>query len=281
MQLLLFSKFFPEKNFEELIEIAKDLGLDGYDLAIRPDNVVNPDNVGDALPEAVKAFAGAGLSIPMVSGDFDLLEPDHPTAEPILTAMAKAGVSSLKLGYWTFKPLEDDYWVKVDQIRDCLAGWQELAKQYQVQVCYHTHSGNCMGMNAGMLMHLLRGFDPRYIAAYLDPAHLLLEGESFLSALSMVGDHLSLIGAKDVLLTRNQQNGHGGQQISWVEAGHGMVDWRAVFDGLRQVNFDGPISLHCQFTVADNEFIRAVKRDVAFYRSMIDTRSSGSNRHVG
>ena len=55
MKLLLFCKFFPEKTVDQLIETAHELGIDGYDLAIRPGHAVNPDNVSDALPAAVRA----------------------------------------------------------------------------------------------------------------------------------------------------------------------------------------------------------------------------------
>ena len=42
-------------------------------------------------------------------------------------------------------------------------------------------------MNASALAHPLRGFDPRYVGAYLDPCHLCIEGEEFALALAIAG----------------------------------------------------------------------------------------------
>ena len=83
--------------------------------------------------------------------------------------MDAADVRLLKLGYFAFDPVRANYWEAVERTRAALAGWNELAGRYRVMVCYHTHSRGNLGLNAGMLAHLLRGFDPARIGAYLDP----------------------------------------------------------------------------------------------------------------
>jgi len=104
-KLILFSKFFKEKSVGQLIALADELGLDGFDLCVRPGYPINPDNAFDELPKAVRKFRSAGLDILMVTGNFDLLLPDHPTAEPIVEAMGRADVRLLKLGYFTVDPV--------------------------------------------------------------------------------------------------------------------------------------------------------------------------------
>ena len=52
MKLILFSKMLKDRTIDELADLAVDLGIDGYDLAVRPGYAVNPDNVGQALPAA-------------------------------------------------------------------------------------------------------------------------------------------------------------------------------------------------------------------------------------
>jgi sugar phosphate isomerase/epimerase len=268
MQLIAFSKHFQDKTPAQLVEIAHANGLDGWDLCVRPGHPVNPDNAAQALPEAARLFAAAGLSLPMVTGNFDLLEPEHATARPLLAAMNRAGVRELKLGYYAFDPAKQDYWREVDRIRRAWEGWQRLAGEYEVRVNYHTHSNRCMGMTGGMLAHLLRGFDPRRIGAYLDPAHLLVEGEEFAVALAIVREHLSLVALKDVLLAREEASGHGRRAVAWVKAGEGMVDWTAVFAELARARFDGPMSVHCEFLAgSDPQFLPAARRECAFFRA--------------
>ena len=226
MAVVMFTKSLKDRTVPQLIDLAHELGLEGYDLCVRPEYPINPDNAAIGLVGAVRALGRAGLSVPMVTGNFDLLFPDDETAEPILGAMDAANVRLLKLGYFKFDPGSQDYWSEVDRIRTAFDGWSRLAEKYGVKVCYHTHSRGCMGLNAGMMAHLVRGFDPRLIGVYLDPCHLVVEGEEFPTATAIVGEHLSILALKDALLERGERNGHGSLQVRWVEAGrrHGRLD---------------------------------------------------------
>ena len=270
MKVIVFSKAFREKSLDELIELAHANGLEGYDLCVRPGYPINPDNAGTELAAAVKRMGKAGLAIPMVTGNFDLLAPDHPTARPILAAMDKAGVRLLKLGYFSFDPLKQDYWAEVDRIRKLLDGWAKLSREYRVKICYHTHSRRCMGLNCAAMMHLLGGFDPQHIGAYIDPAHMVIEGEEFAVGVAMVRKHLSIIGLKDALVRRTEVNGHGAVAEQFVLAGKGMVNWTAVFDELVRVQYDGPVSVHCEYTEIAEPFEDAFRHDVAFFRAQRD-----------
>ena len=266
-KLILFSKLFKELKVGELITLAQDTGVDGFDLCVRPGYPINPDNAAVELVKAVRAFRQAGLDIPMVTGNFDLLFPEHPTAVPILSAMDKADVRLIKLGYYFFDPVKQDYWQEVERIRKGFERWAELAKQYNVRICYHTHALRCMGLNGGTLAHLLRGFDPRHIGAYLDTCHLSVEGEEFAYAAAIMKDYLSIIGLKDVLIIREETNGHGRKGTRMVPAGEGVVDFTTVFADLSRLNFQGPLSVHCEFEAKGEQLMPLVKREIGFFRT--------------
>jgi len=270
MQLIVFSKMFRDKSVPELIELAHENGFEGYDLCVRPGYPVNPDNAHEELVAVVAAMKQEGLSIPMVTGNFDLLMPDHPTAEPILSAMDQANVRLIKLGYFRINPREQDYWRLIDEIRQALNGWQKLGEKYNVKICYHTHSGDFMGLNCAALMHMIEGFDPRYIGAYIDPGHMAVNGEPFALGVAMVKEYLSIVSVKDVLTVREAKDGHGAAQRKWVLAGEGMVDWSDVFSELRWVGFDGPVSIHCEFEVPPEQWLDAFAREVAFFKEQRD-----------
>ncbi len=269
MQVIVFSKMLKDKSPDELTELAADFGIEGYDLCVRPGYSVNPENAAGALPELVRTMQRAGLAIPMVTGNFDLLSPDHPTAEPILAAMDKAGVRLLKLGYFAFDPLKQDYWQEVDRIRRLFDGWQELARRYRVRICYHTHSHLCMGLNCAALAHLIHGFDPQHIGAYIDPGHMVVEGEEFPVGAAVIRKHLSIIGLKDAMLTRAVKGNHGAKEWKFVPAGTGMVDWTTVFAEIKRLGFDGPLSVHCEFHATPEEFPQALRREVTFFRTQM------------
>ncbi|GAB4444476.1 MAG: hypothetical protein Kow00120_14180 [Anaerolineae bacterium] len=268
-EIIVFSKMLREKSVDELAGIAHEYGFEGYDLCVRPGYPVNPDNVGEALVQAARTLERAGLAIPMITGSLDLLTPDNPTAEPTLRAMDSANVRLLKLGYFRFDPVTQDYWAEVGKIRAALEGWAQLAQKYNVKICYHTHNDRCMGLNAAALAHLINGFDPRYIGAYLDPLHLVMEGEEFAFGLAMVQKYLSIVALKDVLKWREEKNGHGSVAFEVVPAGEGMVDWTAVFSDLHRVGYQGPLSMHCEYhQVPEAEFWRILKGEVAFFKHM-------------
>ena len=46
-QLLVFSKHFPDLNYDELGETAKQLGFDGVDLTVRPKGHVLPERAAE------------------------------------------------------------------------------------------------------------------------------------------------------------------------------------------------------------------------------------------
>ena len=269
MKLIVFSKMLQEKSIAELVELAQKHGYDGYDLAVRPGHPVNPDNAAKALPQAQTQMAQAGLQIGMVTGNFDLLTADHPLAEPLLAAMDSADVRLLKLGYFRFEPQTMDYWEQVDNVRRAFSAWERLASIYNVKICYHTHSHYCMGLNAAALMHLLRDFDPAYLGAYLDPGHFAVDGEPFDFGLAMAREHLSILSVKDVLVQRVEKNGHGAAKALWVAAGEGIVDWTAVFGELRRIEYDGFLSIHCEYDIDDEEdWFDTFVREVDFFRKM-------------
>ena len=83
----------------------------------------------------------------------------------------------------------------------------------------------------------------------------------------MARTHLAAIGLKDAILARGDRDGHGTKEHSFVLAGEGMVDWTAVFSTLASEGFDGPLSVHSEFEVPEEEFLPAVKRDVGFFRA--------------
>lgn len=264
MKLILFSKMLKDRSIDALADLATSLGIDGYDLAVRPGHPVNPDNVAEALPRAAATLRARGFDIPMITANTDLVDATAVGVDTLLAAMAAAEVPRVKLGYYKID-LSADYWAAVDACREKLASWGEKARSHGVQVLYHTHSNRCMGLNAGMLAHLLRGLDPRGVGAYLDTGHLTGEGEEFAVALAMQKEHLSAVSLKDFLLQREVHNGHGRKARNVVEAGQGMTDFTAAFECLHGIGYTGPASIHCEFEVDAAGFEAAVEREAAFF----------------
>jgi len=265
VQLIVFSKLLRDRSIPGLIDLAHSHGFDGYDLCVRPGHPVNPEDAARTLPAAVRQMAAAELTVPLVTGPTSLTDPRQPGAEEILAALAAAGVPRLKLGYFRFDPARP-YWKQVDDARRALESWEILGRIYGVQLCYHTHSGNLLGLNGAAIMHLLRDRDPAHIGAYLDPGHFAVNGEPFALGLAMTAKYMSVLSLKDVRVERMQSNGHGAGKVCWVPAGEGMVNWTEVFGELKRMDFDGPASIHCEYAVHDDEWMKTFTREIAFFR---------------
>ena len=117
----------------------------------------------------------------------------------------------------------------------------------------------------------LNGFDPQYIGAYLDPTHLVLEGEDFAYALAMVKNYLALVSGKDVIKFRVEKNGHGGLAMNAFRRATAIVDWTAVFNELNASAIAGPLSVHCEWSATGGEFLDLLQREMRFFARQRDT----------
>lgn len=263
MQYVFFSKMVREQSLDELCESLQFIGVDGVDLCVRPGYPVNPENVREMLPVAQKKLESAGLAIGMVTTPGDFLDPTTAESEAIFAACGECGVKPIKLGYWQYK---GHYWAEVSGIRKALEGFSKLGEKHGVKACYHTHSGNCHGMNTAMLMHLIQGFNPDHIGGYLDAGHLLVCGEPPTVALDMVGEYLTMMAFKDVRWV--QEDGKPATR-EFLAVGDGMVDWDAWMTGLLKQDLPGPVTFHSEFHAENaRALLDRTKKDVQFIRDI-------------
>ena len=83
----------------------------------------------------------------------------------------------------------------------------------------------------------------------------------------MVRQYLSIVSIKDVLLRRVEAEGHSAVAFEVVPCGTGMVDFDGVFSTLRRYDFDGPLTVHCEFENASpSVFSTLVHQEVDFAR---------------
>jgi len=273
MQQVFFTKQLKGMDVQATGQEVKGMGFHGLDLAVRDGYCVNPDNVADALPEAVGVWADMGLTVPMVTSPGDFTDPSAAVAERLIAGCAAAGVRELKLGYWQFR--EPGYWAQVDAIRSALDGFAVLAEKHGVRCAVHTHSGAFHGLNASAVMHLVKGFDPALIGVYLDPGHLSINGEPIGMAVDMVRDSLCLVAIKDMVYVRKEEDG----QVRWSHTlaplREGLVDWPAVLDALAGVGYDGTLTFHSEYDGVSLDELRAMTvDDLAYLRGLLDARGS-------
>jgi sugar phosphate isomerase/epimerase len=264
MDYIFFSKMLQDQSIEQLIESLQGMGADGVDFTVRPGYPVHPDNVAEALAPAAQAIRAAGLSIPMVTTPGDFTNPALPYAEPLFRACGEADIRLVKLGYWSFPG--SGYWKAVDRMKADVEGFARLGEKYGVKPCLHTHSGNCLALNASALMHVLREFSPEQVGAYLDPGHLALCGEPLPMAFDMAADWLALVAIKDSIKVRRED---GSVRNGFLPLGEGFVDWKQMLQWLIAHDYAGPLSFHSEFPSESIEYLlEQTRKDIAYLREL-------------
>ena len=256
MQIVLNSKFFRTLGVGDLAAKAQELGFDGVDVTVRSGHPVNLENVATALPEAVALWKKQGLVCPLATAPVTLVDPDAPEVEPLYAGCRAAGVPRVKIGFFPFKPGED-YWALVEVARRALAGFARVGKRYGVQTVYQVHSGPVLGSNCAGLMHLLRGLEPRWVGAYPDFGHMVLDGEDYPMGLAMVREYLSIVAVKDAYHAPQPAGREPPFVPRFVKLGSGAVNWRRALGALKALGFDGAISVHTEYEF-DEPIIRRV-----------------------
>ena len=258
MQIVLNSKFFRTLSVGDLAAKVQALGFDGIDVNVRPGHPVNPANVATALPEAVALWKKQGLVCPLATAPVTLVDPDAPEVEPLYAGCMAAGVPRVKIGFFPFTP-GADYWALVEVARQALARFARVGERYGVQTVYQVHSGSVLGSNCAGLMHLLRGLDPRWVGAYPDLGHMVLDGEDYPMGLAMVREYLSIVAVKDAYHAPQPLGSEPPFLPRFVAVGRGAVNWRRALGALKALGFDGACSVHTEY-----EFDESIIRRVGF-----------------
>ena len=262
-QLVVFSKHLANLNYEDLGKTAKEFGFDGIDLTVRPNGHVLPERVAEDLPRAVDTLRKHGLTVPMITTE--LTSATDPAAIPTLRTAAALGIPFFKPGYWRYSPGPVDPQVKSTGAE--VHRLAMLAGEHKVAMGLHNHSGNYIGEAVWDSWAMIHDLDPRWTGFYYDPGHAAIEGGlgGHDVSLRLALPRLKMISVKDFFWRKDTS----GWKSTWCPLGEGAVDWKSVMGALRGAGYDGPISLHQEYTVPD--MLGALRKDLAFLRSTVES----------
>lgn len=273
MELILFTKIFAGCSVQEVGETAQSLGFDGLDLAVRRGQCIEPETAGEKLPDALKLWRDLGLAVPMLTLEGDFTDPAAAGVEAMFQSCQANGIDLVKLGYWRWRA-GDDYWQRVSEIRRDLQGFVELGERYGVCSLVHTHAGGHYGGNVSSARQLLDGFDPRWLAAYIDPAHQAIEGEPVGMALGIAGEYLRMIGIKNVRHVPSQAEGRTAWASEWCLLNEGLVDWPQAIELVKASGYSYPLSFHATYSAfRDKEgALQQATKDLEYLHPLLDRK---------
>jgi sugar phosphate isomerase/epimerase len=271
MKLMMFVKHLQSLPIEESAAAMKELGFEGMDLTVRPSGVVRPANVRDELPRVVRVIESHGLKVPLLTTD--VLRADED-AKAIFETAASLGIREIKLGYHKYADF-GTFRQTLDQMRRDLDTIEPLANRSKIRANLHIHSGDHMTAQAPIVWHLIRDRDPSAIGAYADPGHMFTEGgrDGWRQGLDLLGDRIALVAVKDVAwkAVPGSESNKPRWEVRVVPLSRGIVQWPDVFARLRDLKFDGWISIHSEYKELDaRQVIEQTRQDLSYLRPILN-----------
>jgi len=269
MEQILFSKGLQHLSVNEAAEKIAEMEFAGVDLTVRPGGHVEPAQVKEKLPAALKEISAAGLALSLLTTDIKHPRDEH--AEDIYRAAAECGVRFLKLGYIPY--VYGTYRETLAGMRRDVSEFEVLGRKYGVCACHHLHSGDFMTQSALTVERLLEGTDPQYVGAYIDPCHLVIEGglQGWLMGLEALAGKIRLVAVKDFRWPPEPvRQDEGFRYPLFVPLRRGTVPWKQVRDILRRQDYDGIFSFHMEYTgLSKYEELAAVIDDKQYFEASL------------
>ena len=254
MKFVLFTDDIRDLSIRDACRAAKKAGFDGLDLTLRPGGHVVPENAGPGLAEAHQVADEEGFAISMATTA--ITAADALYAEQVIDAV-HFRIPAIKLGYWHYQPFGTAM-KQFDEARRKLEGIIRLARRYHVRPCVHLHSGKLIA-NTPLIYQLLKDFSPDDVGAYVDTMHMTVEGgdAGWEMALDLVKPWVALVGVKNFLFhpTKRDEFGLPIYEPRITPLAEGMVRLPAFFKRLKEIGYDGIVSLHSEYR-GDNSLRR-------------------------
>ena len=238
----LFSRHLQWTSVEHAIDVAREIGFDAIEWAVRPGGHVNPERVETDLPKVVELTRKAGLAVTMIATA--ILDARSPHADAILRTAHGLGIRYYRGAMFRYD-YDADLAPQLEGLKPRVATLVELNRNYGMTIAYHTHSGaGNIGGNVWDLWTVIRQFDADVIALNYDTGHTTIRGgNGWIDGARVALQYIRCLAIKDALWARRPD---GKWVAEFCPIGAGMVDFKGVFSLLRTARFSGPINIHLE-----------------------------------
>jgi len=290
-QLVLFARHLQWTDVENGIEFAKRAGFDGIGWAVRPGAHIDPKDVEKGLPKAVELTQKAGMTAPILTTG--ILDDQSPRAEAILETMKGVGITSYRAAVFHYDYTQD-FRSQMSEMTARMSRLAKLNEKFGVTSLYHTHSyPGLVGGAVWDLWTMIRDFDPKLVAMNYDIGHATVRGgPGWYDSAHAARKFIRGVTLKDFQWVHFPARPFTGRwSPKFCRPGDGIVDFPGFFTYLKEISFPEPIELYFEYElypanqepvnllgtdygkwkleVPPEQFLAAMKRDLAFYRDII------------
>lgn len=274
MEIVMFTKMLKEignLTLEEAGDYILKLGFDGADLTVRERGYVPPENVVTELPKAINLLNSKGLNVPLITTS--ITDVKDKNAEDIIKKASECQVQYIKLGYWLYAGF-GNFRKQIQNVRNKIKRLYRLGREYDVTLAIHTHAGNYLTNCATLLYTLLEGYEPRWLCAYIDPGHLFAETgpRGWELGLDILAPYIRVLAVKNYrwIKVKDVNTGNLIWKNKMLPLKEEIVNWPAIFKCLKEIKFDGCISLHSEYKDLDlKRLIDQTSEDLEYLKNII------------
>ncbi len=245
----LFSKHLQFLSHREMVASAAAMGFDGVDLTVRPGGHVEPADAAKILPTIAGILHDHGLPPVMCTTSFSSPEDAHFDAT--LDAIADAGFTHLRMGYYRFAD-RDDPAARIEQLKPLVARLGDSLAARGLTGGLQNHAGErYVGSSIWEYQQLLDGIDPATLGMQFDIRHTTADrGTSWIRDVELALPHVASLVFKDF---RWEIDKDGRPHTVHTPLGEGWVDFARYFERLDGLQFQVPSSLHCEYDLGGAE----------------------------
>jgi sugar phosphate isomerase/epimerase len=271
----IFSKHLQWLDYQGMANAAAEIGFDGINLSVRPKGHVLPERVEQDLPKAVEAVRKAGLDVPMMVTGINKVS--DPCAEQVLKTASALGIRFYRTSYIEYdltKSIDDNLKTIQSQLKELA----DMNRHYRIRGSCQNHAGSRFSSALWDLWTVLKKIRSEWLGCEFDIRHAMVEGaNSWPVALRALAPFVNYVDVKDFYWKKID----GKWDMEDCPLGEGMVDLKAFFRLLNELNLITPVDLHFEYdlglpsdpkqvTPAERDRVIAMmKKDLKYLRPLI------------
>ncbi len=272
LKVHLFSKHLQFLNYDNMSEVAKEMGFNGLDLTVRPKGHVLPERAAEDLPKAVSAMNKHGLNPHMMTTN--IWDATNLKEKKVLEIASKLGLTHYRTAWLKYpenRTIAESQAIYGQQARDLEA----VNKDLGLIGCYQNHAGKHVGAPIWDLPPIFSVTENKHIGCQYDIRHAVVEGgNSWELGLRQIMPFIKSIVIKDFKWGKVA----GKWRPVNVPLGEGMVDFKRYFELLKKAEINVPVSLHLEYdlggaehgdskiSIDKKEVFAKMKKDLNFLR---------------
>lgn len=255
----LFDKILNQTklSLEDSAALVGEVGLDGVDCAVRPNDRIEPSRVQEDLVRYSELLGKEGCKVLLLTTAIQ--NPDSPHTQDVLGTARKLGVRFYRLGFGRIAKGSTAAAQMAEtkpQLRDLATMNKELGLCALVQNHSPSGASHYLGGDLNDMSELVKDIAPAQVGVAFDLGHaIIVHGDEWKTHFENLKSHIQVAYIKDADRKRR-----------FVRFGEGEFNRTDYFSRLKAMNYRAPLSVHIEYDWAqggpeNRETLAAALRD--------------------